>query len=443
MSANDIRPGPGANRGPHILRDYLSYAATGQMHGGVDTGNAMESPFEEHVAGRLAAAGYEITPQVGVASYRIDLGVRHEDYPHGYLLGVECDGATYHSAPSVRDRDRLREAVLRDLGWDIYRIWSTDWFSDPDGEMRKLLDYLEQKLNGASSDPTPGKIPIEVVADASTELAGAQGETHDKFLAVDDQSVADEDIVAEVGDTIRYRFLNTDEGSKQVTIVDGPDDPDRQIINDTRPLTKAVLGLCVDEQTVVNGRDLVIEEIAKGARNDDSALMQDEMPVASDGVWPYAAWSGKAPDPRSGLLSEVARVLREIVEIEGPVLTERAYRLYTRASGIQRVGRQVRQRLDQALARLEQEGRVDIDRPSDGAGFEGGTIRSAGTPAFVLRERGERSFDEIPLAEIAAMCSHISRGKSGGDQEDIRRDVLARYGLTRMTAQVRARFGRV
>ena len=443
MSANDIRPGPGANRGPYILRDYLMYAATGQLHGGVDTGRAMESPFEEHVAGRLAAAGYEITPQVGVASYRIDLGVRHDDYLHGYLLGVECDGATYHSAPSVRDRDRLRETVLRNLGWDIYRIWSTDWFFDPDREMRKLLDCLEQKRYGESSDPALGKIPVEVVADASTKLAGVQDETGEKVVADADQSIADEDVVVEVGDTIRYRFLNENEGSKQVTIVDGPDDPDRAIINDTRPLSKAVLGLYVDEQTVVNGRDLVIEEIAKAARNDDRAQMRDEIPVASDGIWPYAAWSGKAPDPRSELLSEVARVLREIVEIEGPVLTERAYRLYTRASGIQRVGRQVRQRLDQALVRLEKEDRVDIDRSSDGAGYEGGTIRLAGTSAFVLRERGERSFDEIPLAELGAMCSHIFRGKSGDDQEDIRRDVLARYGLTRMTAQVRTRFDKI
>ena len=75
-----------------------------------------------------------------MAGFRIDLGVRHSDYPHGYLLGVECDGRAYHSALSVRDRDRLREAVLRDLGWDIYRIWSTDWFEDADRELKKLME---------------------------------------------------------------------------------------------------------------------------------------------------------------------------------------------------------------------------------------------------------------------------------------------------------------
>ena len=83
---------------------------------------------------------------MGVAGFRIDLGVRHPDYPHGYLLGVECDGRTYHSALSVRDRDRLREAVLRGLGWDIYRIWSTDWFEDADRELKKLMEYIAGRL---------------------------------------------------------------------------------------------------------------------------------------------------------------------------------------------------------------------------------------------------------------------------------------------------------
>ena len=121
-----------------------------------DTGRATETPFEAHVARRLEAAGYRVTPRVGVASYRIDLGVRHDDKPDGYLLGVECDGATYHSAPSVRDRDRLREAVLRDLGWETYRIWSTDWFSDPDREMGKLLERLDGLRHRAACDPTAG-----------------------------------------------------------------------------------------------------------------------------------------------------------------------------------------------------------------------------------------------------------------------------------------------
>ena len=128
------------------MRDYLEYAATGRIETGAGPGRPTESPFEQHVAERLEAEGYDVTAQVGVAGYRIDLGIKHSDYPHGFLAGIECDGATYHSAKSVRDRDRLRESVLRDLGWQLYRIWSTDWFDDADREMQRLLRYLDRRL---------------------------------------------------------------------------------------------------------------------------------------------------------------------------------------------------------------------------------------------------------------------------------------------------------
>ena len=145
MQANEIAVGPGVSEGVRILRDYLEYAAIGKIETGVDTGRQPESPFEEYVLDRLRVHGLEVDPQVGVAGFRIDLGVRHPDYPHGYLLGVECDGRTYHSALSVRDRDRLREAVLRGLGWDIYRIWSTDWFEDADREMKQRRDLIHSE----------------------------------------------------------------------------------------------------------------------------------------------------------------------------------------------------------------------------------------------------------------------------------------------------------
>jgi|TARA_R100001509_G_scaffold164318_1_gene141464 transcription elongation GreA/GreB family factor len=98
------------------------------------------------VIASVESLGFEAVPQVGVSNYFIDIGVKHPNYPFGYLCGVECDGAAYHSSKVARDRDRLREEVLQRLGWELYRIWSTDWFRDPHGERRKLGDYLETML---------------------------------------------------------------------------------------------------------------------------------------------------------------------------------------------------------------------------------------------------------------------------------------------------------
>ena len=93
----------------------------------------------------LKQRGYEVTPQLGVAGYRIDIAVKHPDSQGSYLAAIECDGATYHSAMSVRDRDRIRQEILESLGWRgrIWRIWSTDWFRTPRQETEKLISFLE------------------------------------------------------------------------------------------------------------------------------------------------------------------------------------------------------------------------------------------------------------------------------------------------------------
>jgi very-short-patch-repair endonuclease len=90
------------------------------------TGREPDSEFEVFVAERLRREGLEVVPQVGVAGYFIDLAVRDPADPQRYLLGIECDGASYHSAKSARDRDRLRQEILEQKGWRLYRIWSTD-----------------------------------------------------------------------------------------------------------------------------------------------------------------------------------------------------------------------------------------------------------------------------------------------------------------------------
>lgn len=143
LRSADVLSSPTGHRGVQVLKDFLEYASTGRLAHGIETGRDFDSDFEVHVAERLRRAGYEAIPQVGVDGFRIDIGVRHPGWPHGFLAGIECDGATYHSGVTVRDRDRLRQEILEGLGWDLYRIWSTDWFTNCDREATKMLDWLE------------------------------------------------------------------------------------------------------------------------------------------------------------------------------------------------------------------------------------------------------------------------------------------------------------
>jgi restriction endonuclease-like protein/uncharacterized protein DUF3320 len=90
-----------------------------------------------------------VEPQVGTAGYFIDIGVKDPEYPGRYVLAIECDGASYHSSRSARDRDRLRQAVLETLGWRFHRIWSTDWFRHPGTETERAVAAIEAARQAA------------------------------------------------------------------------------------------------------------------------------------------------------------------------------------------------------------------------------------------------------------------------------------------------------
>jgi very-short-patch-repair endonuclease len=129
--------------GVRALRQYLHYAQTGEMPRAASVEGDAQSPFEEEVRQALVVRGYRADSQVGSAGFFIDLAVEDPEAPGRYLVGIECDGASYHAARSARDRDRLRQSVLEGLGWRIHRIWSTDWFRDPARELERTIRAIE------------------------------------------------------------------------------------------------------------------------------------------------------------------------------------------------------------------------------------------------------------------------------------------------------------
>jgi len=129
--------------GVKILKQFLEYAETGSLPLSTIPHDDLESPFEESVYDYLISSGYQIHKQVGCAGFRIDLAVIDPEQPGRYFLGIECDGAQYHSSKVARDRDRLRQQILEGLGWRIYRIWSTDWYTQPATSKQRLLEAIE------------------------------------------------------------------------------------------------------------------------------------------------------------------------------------------------------------------------------------------------------------------------------------------------------------
>jgi very-short-patch-repair endonuclease len=148
LRAADIRAEASTSEGTRVLKAYLEYAETGRYSDVTFSGREPDSPFELEVADCLRGAGYEVVAQLGVAGYFLDIAVRHPDRPGEFLMAVECDGATFHSSRSARDRDRLRQEQLEALGWRIHRIYSTDWFMRPRAEFQRLCTSLASARNG-------------------------------------------------------------------------------------------------------------------------------------------------------------------------------------------------------------------------------------------------------------------------------------------------------
>ncbi len=178
LRAHDVEVNEAKNRGVHMLRGWLEYNATGHILEGGNGGGPRRGPdsdFERFVIAQIEAMGCEAVPQVGRSGYFIDIGVRHPDWPHGFVLGVECDGASYHSSRSSRERDRLRQEVLEGLGWCFHRIWSTDWFTDPRREIERLRFAIAERVKDLQATRPAARHTCAIVVDDPAEGADHNG----------------------------------------------------------------------------------------------------------------------------------------------------------------------------------------------------------------------------------------------------------------------------
>jgi hypothetical protein len=289
MTANDITADEHSNSGAYMLKRWLEYSAGGILEGGTETIREPDSDFELFVINQIKSMGCEPVPQVGVAGYFIDIGVRHPDWPYGFVLGVECDGATYHSAKSARDRDRLRQEVLENLGWRLHRIWSTDWFNNPQREIEKLRKVVAERMAELKRREfefqTPQQRAPLKVAEISTistprpELRVQPTNSEINILSKEipaggwdgkERKSWESDSAVAIGDTVRVRYLNDDGRTLRVTISRNGSDPSRGIIGHQTPIAKALLGAEEgDEVEVLVGsyvRPAIVESITKNGK---------------------------------------------------------------------------------------------------------------------------------------------------------------------------------
>jgi len=366
--------------GVRDLKHFLEFAERGPRalaEATMGSRGDFESPFEEAVAAALSRKGWQVHTQIGASAFRVDLGVVHPDMPGRYLTGVECDGATYHRSATARDRDKLREQVLRGLGWEIVRVWSTDWWIDPRGTLERVHAQLDALLDADRQKQSVDKLARAAAEEAITKAAA-------KII-----------------------------------------DHSRSVVP-PRPAASAPQ----EERSV---------EIASNGGAAASAPMTGREPTRFAEADPLEAVSEAQIDAAlffdAGYEGVLVAMVRHVVEVEGPILDTVLARRIARAHGFARTGARIQERVEQRAAGefafTEEDGVGTFYWPKH---MEPGSAVQYRPP---LEDTAFRGVEEICMQELASLAQQIcGQGLSG---EDALITMARELGLQRLRAASRGR----
>jgi very-short-patch-repair endonuclease len=368
--------------GVRDLKHFLEFADRGARALGEAVAGSVgdfESPFEKAVARALTEKGWTLHSQVGVSAFRIDLGVVDPDAPGRYLVGIECDGATYHRSATARDRDKLREQVLRGLGWDILRIWSTGWWIDAPGTAEAVHLQLENLLNERRAQAATLAAEQEAAKLAQEAIVDAAQSSRDKAQG------------------------ETDKGTGHMA---GDESRASSNLSATYSSNAAV----APANLPAEGRFIEVDLVVAGFEVDSDAFFD-------------VTYNPK-----------LLRMIDHVVTVEGPVRDEVLARRIARAHGWVRTGGRIQERVNHLATQHYKSDAEDIGTffrlkaDGDAIGFR----RPADGTA--------RSVDEISLTELKALA--IEMLQAGHDNESGVTAMAREIGLRKLTAVSKVRLER-
>lgn len=387
FTADQIDPNRTKAIGVQHLKTFLDFAERGavalpaQERGSV---GALESPFEEAVAAELEKRGWTIVPQVGISGFRVDIGIRHPDLAGAYLAGVECDGAAYHSSATARDRDKVREQVLRGLGWNIVRVWSTDWWFDLEGCTERLHASLaalleESRRKQAEQQESEGAIQwdmghkIDSIDPLPAEEFASIGESEDLSMKLEPELVA-----------------------APVATVEHP--------SASGAILPAAANSTHDSEP-----------------SDDRYRLTDLSAFATspDHFYDFA------------YRGTLRTMVDAVIDQEGPLREDVLAQRVARAHGWLRTGNKIRERIDLHLR--------EFDRTEESSGsflWKRGTVVDLLDYRMPFDADARRSIADIPIAELAAV---VVANKDILEQSDPALDLARLLGVERLAAISRSR----
>jgi very-short-patch-repair endonuclease len=346
-----------------------------------------DSDFERDVYRQLTVRGYRVKVQHRVGRFRIDLVIEGR---RG-RLAVELDGDAYHG-PDRWEADRNRQAVLERLGWTFHRIRGSAYYRDPDAALASLWDRLDALGILPDGAPDPSPPPVITVRNVAEPVVRAP--------VIDDQRA-----------------------EKPYVPHHGPDHQAGEPLELADEISRPDAGPPDQEA------DSPPRQAAYQANPADRRL-----PVLA----PHRAWQPhRVPDIHGASAWEMVAGIIDIVTGEGPVVTDRVYELYVRASGGHRVTKAVRDALDQATRTALDRGLLEEIRDTMTSRTVS-TLYLPGTPPVIERRRGDRELEHIPPTEVAAVARHILDNDPYTYDSELKRLLLTAFERVRLTTNASA-----
>lgn len=308
----EIQLNENAAFGLRALKSFLKYSETKTLESNYNLEEASDTVFEDSLYEFLVAHGYEVHKQVGCAGFRIDLAVVDPSDNGRYLIGVECDGESYHSSPVARDRDRLRQQILEGLGWHIYRVWSTDWYRNRNESEKRLLNAVENAKDLK---------PIVENVDESTTIEESLVEEYEPF----------------------YEKKLKDQESSVMVIDEPVFDEDHGDVAISNPGHESM-----------GNKDILLESASENPEENENDDPVKEYTSCTEFCIPV---TGQIHEKSS---NEIASVVQQIVETEGPVHTSEVVRRIRIAWGLKRAGKRIQDSVMNGIDTAQENGDITV-----------------------------------------------------------------------------------
>ncbi len=338
-----------------------------------------DSGFEEDVYRRLTDRGFHVRTQVQVGdstNHRYRIDLVVEGMKG--RLAVECDGDFWHGADRY-EYDMARQRDLERAGWKFSRIRGGDFYRDPEKAMEPV--WLELKRLGIQ----PGGV--------------------NQF-----QQPTPEDV---------------DE--------DRPAEP-TPVKEDKRPESDGTLTIAPESVSSVpeNSEPNQQEPDQDLSLDDDTSQVKEKIP--------YISFEKKAGlDPRSAKPGQITNGLYHIIKAEGPMVVKRAYDVYLRGCGINRMGEALRRKMDRSLRLAIKKELIEVANEMGKKDSILSIARLKETPPIIVRSRGPRKLEEIPPSEIQVVARQLmyDHGYELSSDQHIRA-ILSFFELKRLTKNVKS-----